>query len=153
MGCYNALTTTPESARRRETMALISDEIRAVFEKIKVFSVATAAPDGTPNVAPIAFVLIVSDDEIWLGDNFMKKTLENARRNPRMAIYAWDPDTKRCFQVKGSVEVRTEGPEYEKMRGMIKAKNEAYPAKSLLILRVSEVFSCTPGPGAGDRIA
>ncbi len=83
----------------------------------------------------------------------MKKTLANVRANPRMAIYAWDPDTKKCYQVKGRVEVRTEGAEYEQMKARMKAKNEAYPAKSLLILRVEEIYSCAPGPGAGDRVA
>lgn len=134
-------------------MALINDEMRAVFEKIKVFSVGTAAEDGTPNVAPIATVQFQGNDEVWLGDNYMKKTLANIRANPKMAIYAWDPDSKKCYQVKGRVEVRTEGAEYEEMKARMKAKNEAYPAKSLLILRVEEVYSCTPGAGAGDRIA
>jgi len=134
-------------------MVLITDEIRAVFEKIKVFSVGTAAEDGTPNVAPIATVQFAGGDEVWLGDNYMKKTLANVRANPRMAIYAWDPDSKKCYQVKGRVEVRTDGAEYEQMKARMKAKNEAYPAKSLLILKVEEVYSCTPGPGAGDRVA
>ena len=134
-------------------MVLINDEIRAVFEKIKVFSVGTAAEDGTPNVAPIATVQFAGGDEVWIGDNYMKKTLANVRANPRMAIYAWDPDSKKCYQVKGRVEVRTEGAEYEQMKAKMKAKNEAYPAKSLLILRVEEVYSCAPGPGAGDRVA
>ena len=134
-------------------MAHINDEIRAVFEQIKIFSVATASEDGTPNVAPIAFVQLKGNDEIWVGDNFMKKTLANVRANPKMAIYAWDPETKRCYQVKGSVEVRTEGPEYEEMKAQIKAKGEAYPAKSLMILRVEEAFTCTPGPNAGDLVA
>lgn len=134
-------------------MVLITDEIRAVFEKIKVFSVGTAAEDGTPNVAPIASVKFADGDEVWLGDNYMKKTLANVRANPRMAIYAWDPDSKRCYQIKGRVEVRTEGSEFEQMKAMLKAKNEAYPAKSLLILKVEEVYTCAPGPGAGDRVA
>jgi hypothetical protein len=36
---------------------------------------------------------------------------------------------------------------------MIKAKNEKYPAKSLLVLKITEVFECTPGPGAGKKVA
>jgi predicted pyridoxine 5'-phosphate oxidase superfamily flavin-nucleotide-binding protein len=134
-------------------MVLINDEMRAVFEKIKIFSVGTAAQDGTPNVAPIAFVQFPGNDEVWLGDNYMKKTLANVRANPRMAIYAYDPDSKKCFQLKGRVEVRTEGAEYEQMKAKMKAKNEAYPAKGLLILKVEEIFTCTPGPSAGDKVA
>lgn len=134
-------------------MVLINDEMRAVFEKIKVFSVGTASADGIPNVAPIGNVRIAGNDEIWLGDNYMKKTLANVRANPRMALYAYDPDSKRCYQIKGRVEVRTEGPEYEQMKARMKAKNEAYPAKGLLVLRAEEVYNCYYGPGAGDRIA
>ena len=134
-------------------MVLINDEMRALFEKIRIFSVGTAAQDGTPNVAPIAFVQFPGNDEVWLGDNYMKKTLANVLANPRMAIYAWDPDSKQCVQVKGQVVVRTEGAEYQQMKARMKAKNEAYPAKSLLILKVEEVYTCTPGKGAGDRIA
>ena len=134
-------------------MVLINDEMRAVFGEIKVFSVGTAAQDGTPNVAPIAFVQLTGGDEVWVGDNYMKKTLANVRANPRMAIYAWDPDSKRCYQVKGQVEVRTEGAEYEQMKAKMKAKNEAYPAKSLLILRVEEVYSARPDRAPGTGIA
>jgi predicted pyridoxine 5'-phosphate oxidase superfamily flavin-nucleotide-binding protein len=104
-------------------------------------------------VVPIATVQVAGDDTIWVGDNYMVKTLANVKENPKMAIYFWDPDTKKCFQVKGSVEVKTSGPDYDKVRAMIKAKNEKLPAKGLLVMKVTEVFECTPGPGAGKKVA
>jgi len=134
-------------------MAKLTDDMKAVFGKNKVFPVATASRAGVPNVAPIAFVQIVSDDTIWLGDNYMVKTLANVKENPWMAIEFWDPETKRCFQVKGKVEVKTAGPDYEKVKAMIKAKNEKYPAKSLLVLKITEVFECTPGASAGKKVS
>jgi predicted pyridoxine 5'-phosphate oxidase superfamily flavin-nucleotide-binding protein len=134
-------------------MAKLTDEMKAVFGKSKIFPVATASKGGVPNVAPIAFVQIVSDDTIWLGDNYMVKTLANVKENPRMAIHFWDPETKKCFQVKGSVEVKTAGDDYEKVKKMIKAKNEKYPAKSLLVMKITEIFECTPGASAGKKIA
>jgi len=134
-------------------MAKLTDEMKAVFGKNKIFPVATASKGGVPNVAPIAFVQIVSDDTIWLGDNYMVKTLANVKENPKMAIHFWDPETKRCFQVKGAVAVKTAGPEYEKVKAMIKAKNEKFPAKSLLVLSITDVFECTPGAMAGKKIA
>ena len=134
-------------------MAKLTDDMKAVFGKNKVFPVATASRAGVPNVAPIAFVQIVSDDTIWLGDNYMVKTLANVKENPWMAIEFWDPETKRCFQVKGKVEVKTAGAEYEKVKAMIKAKNEKYPAKSLLVLKITEVFECTPGASAGKKVS
>jgi hypothetical protein len=134
-------------------MAKLTDEMKAVFGKNKIFPVATASRSGVPNVAPIAFVQIVSDDTIWLGDNYMVKTLANVKENPWMAIEFWDPDSKKCFQVKGKVEVKTSGAEYEKVKGMIKAKSDKYPAKGLLVLKVTEVFECTPGASAGKKIS
>jgi hypothetical protein len=134
-------------------MVKLTDEMKAVFAKNKTFPVATASKAGVPNVAPIATVQIAGVDTIWVGDNYMVKTLANVKENPKMAIYFWDPDTRKCFQVKGNVEVKTSGPEYEKVKAMIKAKNEKLPAKGLLILKITEVFECTPGPGAGKKVA
>jgi predicted pyridoxine 5'-phosphate oxidase superfamily flavin-nucleotide-binding protein len=134
-------------------MAKLSDEMKAVFSKTKSFPVATASRGGVPNVTPIGFVQIVSDDTIWLGDNYMMKTLANAKENPWMAIVFWDPETKKCFQVKGKVAVKTSGEDFEKMKRTIKAKNEKYPAKSLLVLSITEIFECTPGASAGKKIA
>ena len=134
-------------------MVNLTAEMKEAFGKVKLFPVATASKSGVPNVAPIAYVMLMSDDTIWLGDNFMHKTLANVKENPHMAIYVYDPDSKKCFQVKGKVEVKTSGPDYEKVKAMIKAKNEKYPAKGLLVLTITEVFECTPGASAGKKIS
>ena len=133
-------------------MAKLTDEMKAIFAKNKIFHVATASKAGVPNVAPIAFVQVAGPDTIWVGDNYMLKTLANVKENPKMAISFWDPDTKKCFQVKGSVEMKTSGPDYEKVKAMIKAKNEKYPAKGLLVMKVTDAFECTPGPNAGKKV-
>jgi predicted pyridoxine 5'-phosphate oxidase superfamily flavin-nucleotide-binding protein len=133
-------------------MVKLSEEMKAVMAKNKIFPVATASKQGIPNVAPIAFVQLVADDTIWIGDNYMQKTAANVKENPRLAIYFWDPDSKKCFQVKGTVSVKTSGADYEKMKQQVKAKNEKYPAKALMVLSITEVFECTPGPGAGKKV-
>jgi hypothetical protein len=38
------------------------------------------------------------------------------------------------------------------MKATIKAKNEKYPAKSLLVVKITEVFECTPGATAGKKM-
>jgi predicted pyridoxine 5'-phosphate oxidase superfamily flavin-nucleotide-binding protein len=133
-------------------MTALTEEMKAVFAKNKIFPVATASKRGIPNVVPIANVQLANESTIWIGDNYMHKTLENARENPHAAIHFWDPDTKKCFQVKGDVKVLTSGDDYEKMKKMIKAKKETYPAKSLLVLSIREVFECTPGETAGKKV-
>jgi predicted pyridoxine 5'-phosphate oxidase superfamily flavin-nucleotide-binding protein len=133
-------------------MVKLNAEMKEAFGKVKLFPVATASKNGVPNVAPIAYVMLMSDDTVWLGDNFMQKTLANVKENPHLAIYVYDADSKKCFQVKGTVEVKTSGPDYEKMREMVKAKKPELPAKSLLVMKVTEVFQCAPGPTAGSKL-
>lgn len=119
---------------------------------MKVFPVATASADGWPNVVPIGFVELIDDGTIWLADNFMLKTLANVKENPKMSIYVWGPETKGCFQIKGFVEVKTDGPEFEKMRETVFEKNSSLPAKGLLVMTITEVFECAPGAKAGAKI-
>jgi predicted pyridoxine 5'-phosphate oxidase superfamily flavin-nucleotide-binding protein len=133
-------------------MVKLTDEIKETFGKVKLFPVATASKSGIPNVAPIAYVMLMSDDTIWLGDNFMHKTLANVKENPHIAIYIYDPESKKCFQVKGRVEVKNKGPDYEKMKEMVKAKKPELPAKSLLVMKVTEAFQCAPGATAGNKL-
>jgi len=133
-------------------MVALTGEMKELFTKVKLFPVATASKKGIPNVAPIAFVLLIRDDTIWLADNFMQKTLANVRENPHIAVYLYDSESKKCFQVKGSVDIKTSGEDYEKMKKMVQEKKPGLPAKSLLIMKINEVFECMPGPSAGKKV-
>jgi uncharacterized protein len=145
---------TAFSAKRngRKTMVSLTAEMKEVFMKNKPYAIATASGKGIPNVVPMSTVQLVADDTIWIGDNYMVKTLANVKENPHVALYVWDPEKKRCFQIKGTVTIKTSGPDYEKMRAQIKTKGPHYPAKGLLILKITEVFGCTPGPDAGKKV-
>ncbi|MCK4269550.1 MAG: pyridoxamine 5'-phosphate oxidase family protein [Methanogenium sp.] len=133
-------------------MVHLTEEIKTAMATMKVFPVATASADGWPNVVPIGFVELVDDGTIWLADNFMLKTLANVKENPKISIYVWGPETKGCFQIKGFVEVKTNGPEFEKMQEIVFEKNSSLPAKGLLVMTITEVFECAPGAKAGAKI-
>lgn len=133
-------------------MVALTAEMKDLFSKVKLFPVATASKKGIPNVVPIAFVSLVKDDTIWLADNFMQKTLANVKENPHIAVYLYDSDAKKCFQVKGTVEVKTSGADYDKMKKMVQEKKPGLPAKSLLIMKITDVFECMPGPTAGKKL-
>lgn len=133
-------------------MVALSGEIKEIFIKTKVMPMATASRSGIPNVAPMASIQLVSDDTIWIMDNYMVKTLENLKENPITALYFYDQDTKRCFQVKGATEIKTSGPDYEKFRDQVRAKGHKYPAKSLIIVKITDVFECTAGKDAGKKV-
>ena len=134
-------------------MAKLTAEVKAAMGKVRAFPVATASKAGVPNVGPIGFVDVVDDETIWLADNFMRKTLANVEENPLVSINVWSPETEGCYQVKGEVTIVSEGADFEKMQSWVRAKMAKGPAKNLLVVKVTEVYSCTPGPGAGDKLA
>ena len=133
-------------------MVKLTADMKEAFSKMKVFPVATATKDGTPNVIPLGIAELVSDDTVWFVDNFMNKTLSNIRTNPKVAFYIWGPEIKGCFQIKGVTSIRNSGPEYEEMKANINRKRPELPARSLVIVKITEVFECKPGPTAGSRL-
>jgi len=133
-------------------MVRLNAEMKEAFAKMKVFPFATASKEGTPNVIPLGIAELVDDETIWFTDNFMNKTLSNLRVNPKVAIFLWGPEIKGCYQIKGVAAIRNSGPEYEEMKAKINKKNPALPARSLVIVKITEVFECKPGPAAGSKI-
>jgi predicted pyridoxine 5'-phosphate oxidase superfamily flavin-nucleotide-binding protein len=134
------------------TMVKLNEEMKSAFSKVKIFPVATASKDGVPNVVPMGFCQLVDDETIWISDNFMVKSLVNLKENPNVAIYVWGPDTGGCFQIKGKTEIISSGEKFEKMRSIVHAAKPGLPAKTLIEVRISEVFQCAPGPEAGKKL-
>jgi len=134
------------------TMVKLNADMKDAFAKMKIFPVATASKDGTPNVIPLGMVELHNDETIWITDNFMNKTLSNLRTNPKIAIYIWGPEIKGCFQIKGVTSIKNSGPEYDEMKAGVNRKRPELPARSLVIVKITEVFECKPGPTAGSKI-
>jgi uncharacterized protein len=134
------------------TMVKLNEDIKTAFLKVKVFPVATASKDGIPNVVPMGFCKLMDDETIWIADNFMLKSLANLKENPNIAIYIWGPDTGGCFQIKGKADLIDSGEKFEKMRSIVHASKPGLPAKTLIEVKISEVFQCAPGPGAGNKL-
>jgi len=134
------------------TMVKLNADMKDAFAKMKIFPVATASKDGTPNVIPLGMVELHDDETIWITDNFMNKTLSNLRTNPKIAIYIWGPEIKGCFQIKGVTSIKNSGPEYDEMKASVNRKRPELPARSLVIVKITEVFECKPGPTAGSKI-
>lgn len=133
-------------------MVKLTADMKEAISKMKVFPIATASKDGTPNVVPLAMVRLYDDETLWITDNFMNKSLTNLRTNPKIAIYIWGPEIKGCFQIKGVTSIKNHGPEYEEMKADINRKRPEMPARSLIIVKITEVFECKPGPTAGAKL-
>ncbi len=133
-------------------MAQITPEIAEQMKNQKIFSLATASKDGIPNVVPVGMLFLAEDGNIWIVDNFFKKTLANMKENPKASFYVWTPESPESWQVKGTLTIENSGEDYEKAVAFAHAKKETLPAKNLVKMKVEEVYYVTPGPHAGDKI-
>lgn len=135
-------------------MPTFTQDMKDVMEKTRGYSIATATKDGIPNVVPIHFVKILSDDEIMLADIFMNKTFENIQDNPVMAVSAWDWDVKprKGYQFKGTPRVETSGRIYDMAVEMVKAEKPDLTPKSAIVVKITDIFVTSPGPNAGKNV-
>ena len=135
-------------------MAKITQEMKEVIEKTRGWAFATSTKDGVPNVVPIHFVKLISDDEILFVDVFMKKTLENIKNNPSVALSVWDWDAKprRGYQFKGEARIETSGKLFEEGVKVVKAINPELEPKGVVIVKVKSIYITSPGPDAGKEV-
>ncbi|WP_245619117.1 pyridoxamine 5'-phosphate oxidase family protein [Methanogenium cariaci] len=96
---------------------------------------------------------LADSETILVMDNFMQKTVANIRENPKAAIYVWGGEgVKGCFQVHGDVTYVNEGEQFEAFRKETLARMPNVPAKGMLVIKITDVYTCAAGPGAGDKI-
>ncbi|HDJ38455.1 MAG TPA: pyridoxamine 5'-phosphate oxidase [Methanosarcinales archaeon] len=133
-------------------MVKMPPDVQETINKQKPIPVATADSDGKPNVVFITFLKVVDDETIYIADNFLNKTRANLDENPRVSIVTYDSENKKSFQVKGRVEIMTDGPVYEEVVAWVHAKSKAMAVKSAVVIRVEEVYNAMHGPDAGKRI-
>lgn len=133
-------------------MGKLNNAVKTAIEQTALFPLATASSNGYPNVVPVMFVLIESDDELWMIDNFMDKTLKNLEQNPTAALNVLIPEQNISYQIKGTIRIETSGDQYQKMRDIVLAAKPSAPAKGLIIMQVTEVFDCWPGATIGHRL-
>lgn len=126
-----------------------------MINNVYAAAVATCSADGIPNVACCSMKQAWNAETVMISDQYMNKTLANLKENPKMAISVWDET--HGYQVKGSVIYENEGPNYEAIAAQVHAilsgMGYDYYSKGVCWIHVDEVYSLTPGPDAGARIA
>lgn len=134
-------------------MSKLIDNVKEVFNKTAIYAVATASKNGLPNVVPIHYVkLYDEEDTILLVDNFMNKTTKNLSENPWIAISVWDYDQKQAFQIKGEASIITSGKVFDDAVSWVQKTMPQLKPKSAILLKVTNVFNCQPGPDIGKEL-
>lgn len=136
-------------------MAKMPQECQDLINNVYAAAVSTCSPDGIPNVVPCSMKQVIDDETVMISDQYMNKTLANLKANPRMAVTVWNETGG--YQVKGTVTYENEGPRYEavaeQVHAILSSMGYDYTSKGVCYIHVDEVFSVTPGPDAGAKLA
>jgi hypothetical protein len=132
-------------------MVTMPEKVMENIKAMKTVVVATVDDAGMPNAVPVASIAIKDPQTILIGDNFFKKTAENAKKsNCYVVVTSWVG--AEGYQVKGTGNYVTEGSDYETIKRAIKAMNPNLPAKGCIVMNVTGVYDVAPGPNAGKKI-
>lgn len=64
-------------------------------------------------------------------------------------VFTWQSN---AIKVKENFEIKTEREDYEKMYKMVKSMGDRFPAKALAVMKITEVYECKSGAGAGKQL-
>ena len=101
-------------------MSVSLDDIRDCLEGAVPTSMATCAPDGTPNVTYVSQVQYVDEAHVALTFQFFNKTRENVLAHPRALVDVIDPATGDEYRLAlAYLRTETQGALFEKMKARL----------------------------------
>ncbi len=96
------------------------DTIRNCLDGAIPATIATCAPDGTPNVAYLSHVHYIDNQHVALSFQFFSKTRENILANPKATVQVVDPHTAAHYRMAlRYLRTETDGPLFENMKAKL----------------------------------
>ena len=137
------------------SMTAMTSEVRAMFENVDNVVFLTANEDGQPNGCIVGMKTAIDDETVYLSDQFFKKTLANVQVNQKVSVLFWSGHE--AYELYGTARYVNEGEEFEVQKAWVDAAFEKMGmpmrAKGGCFVHIEEVYSSTPGPTAGEKLA
>lgn len=131
-------------------MAKLTEEMKDLVKNQQAY-IATATPDGLPNVGPKRSTRVLDDEHLVFTETTGKHTYENLQRNPRVAIAVVDRERRQGVRFLGTAELLTQGTLYDEAKLRAEQAGLAIP-KAVVKVHIDEIFNLGT-PGAGEKIA
>jgi len=119
-------------------VAKITAEMKEMLEKQQSF-VATADIEGVPNIGPKGSTAVLDDETLAFAEIVGKKTFENIKVNPKVAVAVVDRGTFSGYRFVGTASMETSGPFFDIFWG--KLKTMGIPNMLALVkVKVEEIY-------------
>lgn len=116
-------------------------DLAACFEGVIPSIIATAAPDGTPNISYLSHVVLVDDERVALSNQFFSKTATNVRANPTAAVLIVDPRNGGQYRLDVTFEQTLDsGGLFEEMAIQLRATSTQVGMGAVMRLRGVDIY-------------
>src|SRR5438105_15002692 len=104
-------------------MGVLTDDMKRVVHEQRLGFAATVCPDGTPNLSPKGTTTVWDDDHLVFAHLYSPNTVANLAQNPAIEINVVDVRTRKGYRFKGTAEVLTEGPLFDRIMNMYRGED------------------------------
>ena len=132
---------------------VIPQEVKGMLQQPTIIALATSSREAIPNVVYMLQYWWLGEDEIVIGDVFMKATKKNVEENEHVSLCAWDEQLERSYKLKGTARYETSGPAYDLANENLHKKKPDKNFKGVVTIKITEVYDASRGGNAGKRIA
>lgn len=122
-------------------MAIALEDLAACFEGVIPSILATAAADGTPNIAYLSHVALVDGGHVALSNQFFSKTARNIAENQQAALLVVDPRDGGQYRLdvvwREAVQA---GPVFDRLAATLRASSAQLGMAEVMRLRSADIY-------------
>ena len=116
-------------------MINIDSDTKKIIENNPI-AFSTIDSNNKPNVIAVAYVKVISDNQILITDNYMQQTKENLLLNNNVCLAVWDKDWN-GYKISGTAKYFIEGEWKKYVENM--TENKGLSAKGAILIDISEI--------------
>ena len=123
-------------------MAVLTDAMKAMVQRTQLCYVATATPDGKPNLSPKGSLAVWDDNTLVFADIASPGTIANLEVNPAIEINIVDPFLRKGYRFAGRASVVSEGDTFRTVKDQLQRKHgPRLPVNHVVIVHVDRAAS------------
>lgn len=124
-----------------ERRDILTDEMRRLIEEQRLCYVATADAVGAPNLSAKGTLVVWGTNTLAFADIRSPRTVANLRVNPRIEVNVVDPIARKGYRFKGTAEVHTDGPVFDRGMRLYTERGVTSPIRSIIVIHVTRALS------------
>ena len=122
---------------------MLTSDVRNYLSQSVLCWLATASPDGVPNVSPKELFTSFGENQIIIANVASPNSIRNIKQNPKVCVSFIDVLVQKGYKITGTARVvASSDPGYDELRHpLYQMAGERYPFHQIIVIQVEE---CTP---------